>query len=78
VAGRDASAEALAYVVFYENDAAAGEGYVYLPGPSDEPYRLNVRSIHRGNRLEGHWFRATPEWQALVSTLSFVEPLRSP
>lgn len=68
--GGEASAEALAYVVFYENDPLTHEGYVYLPGPSDEHYRLNVRAIHRGNGLEGHWFRASAEWQAAVAGLS--------
>lgn len=53
----------LAYVVRYEV-GPAGEGYVYLPGRSDEHYRLNVNTIHRGR--EGHWFRAKPEWQRVA------------
>jgi hypothetical protein len=56
----------LAYVVRYEV-GPDGQGYVYLPGKTDEPYRLNVRAIHRGR--EGHWFRATNAWQNAVGHL---------
>jgi len=52
----------LAYVVSYAVDPATGQGYVYLPGTSDERFRLNTRAIHRGR--EGHWFRANAAWQA--------------
>jgi len=51
----------LAYVVTYAVDPATGQGYVYLPGKTDEPYRLNTKAIYR--QREGHWFRATVEWQ---------------
>jgi hypothetical protein len=70
VGDRNSAAEALAYVVYYETDPLTREGYVYLPGPSDEHYRLNVRAIHRGNGVEGHWFRASRAWQRAVATLS--------
>ena len=52
----------LAYIVSYAVDPATGQGYVYLPGKSDEPYRLNTKAIYRGR--EGHWFRANAAWQA--------------
>jgi hypothetical protein len=52
----------LAYIVSYAVDPATGQGYVYLPGKSDEPYRLNTRAIYRG--CEGRWFRANAAWQA--------------
>jgi hypothetical protein len=52
----------LAYIVSYAVDPATGQGYVYLPGKSDEPYRLNTRAIYRGR--EGNWFRASAAWQA--------------
>jgi len=55
-------AETLAYIVSYAVDPATAQGYVYLPGKSDEPYRLNTRAIYRGR--EGHWFRANAAWQA--------------
>lgn len=56
----------LAYVVFYENDPRSGQGFVYLPGHSDEQYPLNTRAIFRGHDLEGNWFRATTPWQNAV------------
>ena len=59
--------EELAYVVWYEHDAATGRGYVYLPGRSDEHFSLNVRSIHRG--LEGRWLRASHAWQSAFAGL---------
>ena len=55
--------EKLAYVVLYENDPSTGQGFVYLPGSSDEHFRLNVASIHRQG-MNGKWFRASSEWQA--------------
>ena len=61
VTALDASLEELVYVVLHENDLSTGQGYVYLPGKSDEHFRLNVRSIHRG--LEGQWLRASSAWQ---------------
>jgi hypothetical protein len=51
----------LAYIVTYALDPATGQGYVYLPGQSDERYRLNTRAIYRGR--EGKWFRANAAWQ---------------
>lgn len=52
----------LAYIVSYAVDPATGQGYVYLPGKADEPYRLNTKAIYRGR--EGNWFRANAAWQA--------------
>lgn len=52
----------LAYVVSYAVDPATGQGYVYLPGRADEPYRLNTKAIYR--ECEGNWFRATAQWQS--------------
>ena len=51
----------LAYIVAYAVDPVTGQGYVYLPGSSDEPYRLNTKAIYRG--CEGNWFRANAAWQ---------------
>ena len=58
-------AEQLAYVVVYANDPASNEGYVFLPGRDDKRFQLNARAILRG--VEGKWFRASPEWQAVVT-----------
>jgi hypothetical protein len=59
--------EHLAYVVSYEYDASASQGYVYLPGKGDPLYSLNAGSIYRD--LEGRWFRATHAWQDAVVPL---------
>jgi hypothetical protein len=40
------------------------QGYLYFPGRSDEHFRLNVRSIHRG--VEGQWLRANHAWQTAM------------
>jgi hypothetical protein len=56
---RDGGDDELAYVVDYESGPV--DGYVFIPGKSDERYRLNTRSIFRG--VEGRWFHATPESQ---------------
>jgi hypothetical protein len=70
---RNSSAEELAYVVFYENDPSTGRGYVYLPGRSDEHFRLNVQSIHRGDGLEGHWLHASSAWQTAIAKLQTLQ-----
>ena len=57
--------ERLAYVVRFRM-AANGRGYVYLPGPADEFYRLNAATILRGG--EGKWFHSTREWEQAVRT----------
>ena len=59
--------EHLAYVVSYEYDAAASQGYVYLPGQGEQWYPLNSASIYRGR--EGKWFHATHAWQDAVVPL---------
>jgi hypothetical protein len=61
--------EQLAYTVYYERDPATREGFVFLPGQTDERYRLNVFSIYRGQGFEGNWFRASRSW------VDAVEPL---
>ena len=53
------------HVVTYTYDAQRKRGYVYLPGPAEEGYRLNVRHVFRG--VEGHWFHSTPQWDALIA-----------
>jgi hypothetical protein len=57
--------EHLAYVVLYASHPSGG--YVYLPGPADEWYRMNTGSIFRGR--EGRWFRATALWHGAVEPL---------
>ena len=62
----------LAYIVSYAVDSTTGQGYVYLPGKADAPYRLNTKSIYRGR--EGHWFRATVQWQQVFRDVVAVTP----
>ena len=62
------SEPALAYVVTYEYDPSTRQGCVYLPGKTDEWYRLNSGSIWRRG-LEGNWFAASSAW------LKFVSPI---
>jgi hypothetical protein len=52
------------YVVYYEYDPSKGQGYVYLPGQTDEWYVLNVRTIYRG--VEGKWFHAWKVWDQVA------------
>jgi len=59
--------ERVIYVVFYEYDPASEQGYIYLPGRTDEWYRVNVGTIYRG--VEGRWFRATTEWDHFARPL---------
>ncbi len=59
--------ERLIYVVFYEYDPVTERGYIYLPGRTDEWYRLNVGTIGRG--VEGRWFRASSEWDSIARPL---------
>lgn len=63
------TAEQLAHVVQYEYDLSSGDGFVYLPGRSDEHWGLNVQALHRGGNYEGHWFRASRDWQTVVNRL---------
>ncbi len=48
-------------------DPSSNRGYVHLPGRADKEYRLNTSAILRG--VEGNWFRATSEWERLVTPL---------
>jgi hypothetical protein len=65
----NSATEQLAYIVYYAHNPASGQGFVYLPGKSEEPYRLNLKAIRRGNDLEGNWFLASPAWQDVVGRM---------
>lgn len=68
--------ERLVYVVFYEYDPATLRGYVYLPGKTDQWYRLNVSTILRG--VEGNWFRAWSAWDDVARPLLADDREQSP
>jgi hypothetical protein len=57
------------YVVFYEPDSSGGGGYVYLPGRGDDLYQVNGRAMSHGHGLEGHWLRASGEWESVAAPL---------
>jgi hypothetical protein len=59
--------EQIVYVVFYALRPDAGQGYVYLPGESDEWAGLNVRTIFHG--VEGKWFPAWSAWERVARPL---------
>jgi len=58
---------AVVYKVLYAYDPSKGEGYVYLPGETDDGYGLNVRSIV--HFVEGHWFHAWKVWDNIARPL---------
>ena len=55
------------YVVYYAVSRSSEAGYVYLPGKSEEWWRLNVKSIMRG--VEGKWFHAWDTWENIARPL---------
>ena len=59
--------ERVVYVVSYAFDAVTGEGYVYLPGKTDENYKLNVHTIIR--HVEGKWFHSWGKWDSIAQQL---------
>jgi hypothetical protein len=59
--------EQIVYVVYYSFSPGVEQGYVYLPGESDEWVRLNMGSIWRG--VEGKWFRAWSVWERVARPL---------
>jgi hypothetical protein len=59
--------EQIVYVVYYAFSPSAEQGYVYLPGESDEWAGLNVRTIFHG--VEGNWFRAWSAWERVARPL---------
>jgi hypothetical protein len=61
-AGCRDSNPALTYVVSYAYDPSSKEGFVYLPGRSDDAFRYNGAMYH-GHGYEGHWLHATAEWE---------------
>lgn len=55
------------YVVYYALNPGSEQGFVYLPGKSDEWWGLNVGSIARG--VEGKWFHAWGTWEGIARPL---------
>jgi hypothetical protein len=61
------SNDQIAYVVYYSFSPGEEQGYVYVPGESDEWYGLNVRTVFRG--VEGKLFRAWDAWERVARPL---------
>jgi hypothetical protein len=65
----------LTYAVTYAYDAATQRGYIYLPGPREKNYGVNVSAVIHD--VEGHWFNASSRWEALVAPLIRGRAVRS-
>lgn len=56
-------------MVFYVYNPAVPAGFVYLPGRTDPAFDANAATILHGHGAEGHWFTASPAWEALARPL---------
>ena len=54
------------YLIHYSLNWQTGEGYVYLPGPSESGYRENAGVIIRDGH-DGRWHRAEATWSSLLN-----------
>ncbi len=57
----------LRYVVQYLPDPSGGAGYLYIPGPGEPHYRINIGTIGSGSNRwdpQGKWQYATARWDA--------------
>ena len=60
----------LGYAVSYVRNPKTGEGFVYLPGPGEADYRLNLSTIMRDGTespgaqpaRDGQWQHADADW----------------
>jgi hypothetical protein len=55
------------YIVMYEFDPKAEDGYFYLPSSGDERGKSNGSLIYHG--VEGKWFHSSAEWERLLRPL---------
>lgn len=58
------------FILEYSTDPSGGPGYIYIPGPGEPGYRLNIGTIITGDsdswNPNGQWQHATPEWATLM------------
>ena len=58
------------FVLQYSTDASGGPGYIYIPGPGEPGYRLNIGTIITGDsdswNPNGKWQHATTAWGTLM------------
>jgi hypothetical protein len=55
------------YRVSYAYDPVKRAGFVYIPGKDDTRYGENTWLINRG--VEGSWYHAWSDWDAIATTL---------
>ena len=55
-----------AYAVSVARDARTGALWLYLPGPGEAGYRLNVGTILRDTQ-DGHWHRPPQAWADAIT-----------
>ena len=55
------------YIVMYEFDPKAEDGYIYLPSRNDERGKSNTFLIYHG--VEGKWFHSSAEWERRIRPL---------
>lgn len=60
------TASRIMYVVTFVWDAENEEGLVYLPGPGERSYNLNISTIDRAGR-DGKWHYADPRWSRAIT-----------
>jgi hypothetical protein len=54
------------YVVHYVRNYKTGEGFIYLPAPGEEWYRLNISTIMR-EAHDGRWHHAPKAWSNAIA-----------
>jgi hypothetical protein len=64
--------ERLAYVVRYVAGLEGQAGGVYLPGPGQQWYETNIRTIARRGR-DGKWHRGSEAWQPVLERLILAD-----
>jgi hypothetical protein len=73
---RDSDAEKRIYTFSYHKDAH-GIGFIYLPGPADPDYRMNIGTILAPSDNSWHngaWHRASGEWVQFIDSMTRVRP----
>ena len=58
------------FVLQYSTDPSGGPGYIYIPGPGEPGYHLNIGTIITGDsdswNPNGKWQHATTAWGTLM------------
>lgn len=54
------------YVVTFVVERDSRRGFVYLPGPGEDGYRMNAGTILRDGQ-DGHWHEASEDWSGALA-----------